>query len=199
MVESFLFISFSSVARLRAFPWAQRYHFYLRIPSAWHRVWQRTELNKCLQKVENSNSNNISLIKSFDPLEIIFSLVGTECSDHILPWIIVICECFFFPFYFTLPLPHAMPQSYDCWNCILFISETPAVSGLCVPSFVENIILFEQGARDMTHTFDNTVFAFLYIGLLSKPLPHCTMNWRVGQFPILKSISVTRSHSPTSE
>lgn len=105
MVESFLFISFSSVARLRAFPWAQRYHFYLRIPSAWHRVWQRTELNKCLQKVENSNSNNISLIKSFDPPEIIFSLVGTECSDHILPWIIVICECFFFFFLFHPPTP----------------------------------------------------------------------------------------------
>lgn len=112
MVESFLFISFSSVARLRAFPWAQRYHFYLRIPSAWHRVWQRTELNKCLQKVENSNSNNISLIKSFDPLEIIFSLVGTECSDHILPWIIVICECFFFlfisPSHSLMPCPSHM-------------------------------------------------------------------------------------------
>lgn len=155
MGEIFLFTRFSSLASLRAFPWAWMCHLYLWIPSAWHRVWRTAELSKCLYKVGNSNSNNISLIKSLDPLtrNAFFPLVGTECSNHILPWVIVISVLFLFLFN-LLSHSHMPCPSYDCWNGILFISETQAVSGPCIPSFVSDTILLEQGARDMTHTFN---------------------------------------------
>lgn len=52
----------------------------------------------------------------------------------------------------------------------------------------------------MTQAFDVQYSSCLfYISLLSKPLPHCTMNWRVGLPSMLKSVRVTRSLLSTSD
>lgn len=89
-----------------------------------------------------------------------FPLVGAECSDHILPWIIVICN--FFSLSFNLASPPLQPSCRCSHVAAGTESHSSQSSQQSLPSFKIQLFLSEEQGIWLTHTTNNTVLTFLH-------------------------------------